>query len=164
MGGSIPNLRQFDYATISDVILHLNYTAREEGGNFKNRAVNHIKAFLADANREPLIRLFNLRHEFPNEWHQMKQNNFRLDLTLEKSKFPYLAQLRPININHLFLVTDGMIDSAPIVNETTLNMFELSGKGTLEEPVPISIIFTNPDPFTDQKPPNEAYLLVNYSL
>jgi hypothetical protein len=36
-------LQQFDYDTISDVILHLKYTAREDAGSFKNEAVKHLK-------------------------------------------------------------------------------------------------------------------------
>jgi hypothetical protein len=36
-------LRQFDYSTISDVILHLKFTARESGGLFKENAVTYIK-------------------------------------------------------------------------------------------------------------------------
>ncbi len=36
-------LRQFDYSTISDVILHLKYTARESGGQFKKKAATYIK-------------------------------------------------------------------------------------------------------------------------
>src|SRR5262249_30260095 len=40
------DLRQFDYSTISDVILHLKFTARESGGLFKEKATAYIKDFL----------------------------------------------------------------------------------------------------------------------
>ena len=39
-------LRRFDYSTISDVLLHINYTARENGGLFKENAVAYIKNFI----------------------------------------------------------------------------------------------------------------------
>ena len=35
--------RQFDYSSISDVVLHINYTAREGGSDFKNSAVAHLR-------------------------------------------------------------------------------------------------------------------------
>lgn len=39
-------LRQIDYATVSDVILHMSYSARENGGLFKEKATAYIKEFL----------------------------------------------------------------------------------------------------------------------
>ena len=39
-------LRQFDYNTITDAVLHIKYTAREDVGLFKNRAITHLLAFL----------------------------------------------------------------------------------------------------------------------
>ena len=54
-------LRQFDYSTISDVILHVRYTAEENGGLFKEGAVDYLKRFmtirrgLADQPLDPRI-------------------------------------------------------------------------------------------------------------
>jgi len=36
-------LRQFDYSTITDVILHVKYTAREDAGPFKTAAVQSLQ-------------------------------------------------------------------------------------------------------------------------
>lgn len=36
-------LRQFDYGTISDAIVHVKYTSREDAGPFKNGAVAHLR-------------------------------------------------------------------------------------------------------------------------
>ncbi len=65
-------LRQFDHSTIADVVLHLNYTARESGGTFRTRAVDHVKGFLANAADrpdQPIAQMFSARAEFPSEWH-----------------------------------------------------------------------------------------------
>ena len=35
-------LRQFDYGTITDAVLHVKYTAREDAGPFKNGAISHL--------------------------------------------------------------------------------------------------------------------------
>ena len=64
------SLRQFDYDTLSDVILHLRYTAREDAGQFKDAAVGHLQTVLQ--NSSPglrLRRMFDLRREFATEWY-----------------------------------------------------------------------------------------------
>jgi hypothetical protein len=39
------SLRQFDYSTISDAILHIKYTARENAGPFKSGAVQNLRDY-----------------------------------------------------------------------------------------------------------------------
>jgi Tc toxin complex TcA C-terminal TcB-binding domain len=63
-------LRQFDYGIISDAILHVKYTARKDAGAFKNAAVAHLRDYFSQAGKTPSLRLFNLRQEFPTEWHR----------------------------------------------------------------------------------------------
>src|SRR4029077_17288303 len=46
-------LRQFDYGTITDAIVHLRYTAREDAGPFKNEAIAHLRASLAEDGATP---------------------------------------------------------------------------------------------------------------
>ena len=58
----------FDFASLSDAILHLNYTARNGGATLAGKAMTHLDTMLP-ANT---ARLFDLRHEFPNEWHLFK--------------------------------------------------------------------------------------------
>ena len=99
-----PELRPFDYSTITDVILHLNYTARESGGLFKKAATAYIKDFLkntGDLTEQPLMQLFSLRHEFPTEWRKFLPPSTvgaeqSLDFTLGKKRFPFFVQDRDI--------------------------------------------------------------------
>lgn len=63
---------QFDYNTISDVILHIRYTAREAGGLLKNGAIANLKTQIDAAQTVGSVRLFSLRHEFPTEWAKFK--------------------------------------------------------------------------------------------
>ena len=44
-------LRQFDYGTISDAILHIKYTAREDAGAFKNGAIAHLRDYFSQDGR-----------------------------------------------------------------------------------------------------------------
>jgi 5-hydroxyisourate hydrolase-like protein (transthyretin family) len=88
-------VRQFDYNTISDVILHIRYTAREGGSVLKNAANASLRDQL-DAIRQGLKQTglhtaINLKHDLPNEWHLLTTNG-TVDLTLHKSGLPYMVQ------------------------------------------------------------------------
>ena len=97
-------MRQFDYDTISDVILHLNYTARENGGLFKEKATAYMKDFVmnaADVNQQPLTQMFSMRHEFPTEWYKFLHpaalgGEQLLNFTVGKVRFPFFVQERDI--------------------------------------------------------------------
>lgn len=63
-------LRQFDYGTIADAVVHIKYTAREDAGPFKNAAIKHLREYFERDGAVPSLRLFNLRQEFPTQWHR----------------------------------------------------------------------------------------------
>lgn len=58
----------FDYGTISDVILHIRYTAREGGEELRKAAMDHVKTLIGQAAFPGSVRLFSARHEFPTAW------------------------------------------------------------------------------------------------
>jgi hypothetical protein len=60
--------RQFDYDTISDVILHIRYTARDGGTELKDAATTHLGEQIDAAEAAGMMRLFSVRHEFPSAW------------------------------------------------------------------------------------------------
>lgn len=94
------DLRQFDYATIADVILHMSYTARESGGLFKEKATTHIKEFLqnsAELSDQPLLQLLSMRHDYPSEWHrflhpQVVGGEQVLSFTVAQERFPFFVR------------------------------------------------------------------------
>lgn len=102
------DLRQFDYNTISDLILHLRYTAREGGSLLKTGAVSEIDTMVKEEKTSPLVISFSLRHNFPTQWHQFvnSTNNEDLKITIKKDHFPYLAQGFTININKITLFSN----------------------------------------------------------
>jgi hypothetical protein len=83
------DVRQFDYDTIADVILHVRYTAREAGDPLRGAAVANLKALLAAGGAAGSVRLFTVRHEFPTAWAAFKRApkpggaNPRAGLTLD---------------------------------------------------------------------------------
>lgn len=65
---------QFDFSTISDVIIHLNYTAREGGERLKSKAVEEFNKKMNDLalaeNRRGLYRVFDLKREYSAKWYK----------------------------------------------------------------------------------------------
>ena len=95
------DVRQFDYDTISDVILHLRYTAREAGGLLRNGAVANLKTRIEEAQAVGSVRLFSVRHEFPTAWAKFTRVKIKgaiqtatLDLELRQEHFPFWSQGR----------------------------------------------------------------------
>ena len=99
---------QFDYDTISDVILHLRYTAREGGDALKKAASDSLtsnlsKLMLLAQRRSGFYRCFSARREFPGEWNAFfnpknADTDQVLALGLTKQRFPFLFQGKSINI------------------------------------------------------------------
>jgi hypothetical protein len=114
-------LRQFSYDTISDVILHMHYTSREDTGAFRDAAVTHLKDVLTIASTQfPLMRLFDLMHEFPTEWYQfLHPSNGTLQLNIRKQHFPFLAQNRTIQIEGFWLYV-RTTSSTPTLTAVTI--------------------------------------------
>lgn len=92
-GQTKDGLRTFDYDTISDVILHLRFTARQGNPSAaRERLLKLAKGQSGgDAGR---VRLFSLRHEFGTAWAAFTAagpDPSPLSVTLTRSQFPYWA-------------------------------------------------------------------------
>lgn len=74
--------RSFDYSTISDVLLHVHYTA-EQGDEDRSAQL------LDQLNGVPLKRYVSLRNEFPHEWLAAQEHGDALVLTLPRTLFPF---------------------------------------------------------------------------
>lgn len=91
-------VRQFNYDTISDVILHIRYTAREGGNLLRKGAVANLKTRIQEAQAAGSVRLFSIRHDFPTEWARFRAQNpgpkqkVELVLKLCTEHYPYWSQ------------------------------------------------------------------------
>ena len=68
------DFRQFDYQTITDVIVQLRYTAINGGDKLAAIAAKSVQSAIKSVENlsrdEGLFAAFDLRHEFPDEWYK----------------------------------------------------------------------------------------------
>ena len=100
-----PENNFFDMDTVSDVIMAVNYTARE-GGELLRRAANEV----AQCSVRHAWSLFDVRHEFPDAWQMFKssrrdrEGERRLVLDIRRRMFPFLPCDRELAITRLALL------------------------------------------------------------
>jgi hypothetical protein len=122
-------LAQFDYGTISDVILHIRFTAREGGGLLRDGSIAGINELIKSKGSS---RLFSVRQEFPGEWSRFvpaspsisakdggyaasgprstdAAGEFVLKIALRPEHYPFWSQplLNRAKIKQLDIVADG---------------------------------------------------------
>lgn len=102
-------LRQYDYRTITDAVLHVKYTAREDAGPFKNSAVTNLRDFFSQDDSSPGLRMFNLRQDFPDEWYRflnptIPANGNIFEIEVSPRLFPFRDQGKDLQINTVSLL------------------------------------------------------------
>ncbi len=111
--------RQFDYDTITDVILHLRFTARDGGDTFRNKVVvpaltqalkdMKLAGENSDSLNRGLLRAFSIRHEFPDAWYRFLHpeadaTGHELTIDLSRERFPAQFQDCPLKTDRLAIV------------------------------------------------------------
>jgi hypothetical protein len=89
----------FDTDTVTDVILHMNYTARE-GGDLLHRAANEAaRKWLPGA----CWTVFDIRHDFAGAWEQFRSDydSRELVLTFNRTMFPFVPCAPEIRVDRL---------------------------------------------------------------
>jgi hypothetical protein len=100
---------QFDMETLSDLVLHLNFTARE-GGDILRKAANECaQQNLPDAG----VRFFDVKREFPEAWHLLageRHSHSRckeLAVELSRNMFPYLTGDKKLDVRRLEILFEA---------------------------------------------------------
>ncbi|NEZ62742.1 hypothetical protein D0962_08100 [Leptolyngbyaceae cyanobacterium CCMR0082] len=168
-------LLQFDYRTISDVILHFRYTAREGGVLLKKAAISSLTNKIKKAEAVGRQRLFSIRHEFPATWSKLTAegqilSSLKLELREEHYPFwwsnPHLskdAQQGPAFELYVITKTDEKINFKLLTVSKDFS-HELSEKEQKESKLPTgshTFTFTNPN---NLKLMQELWLLVKWSM
>jgi len=87
--------RSFDYNTINDVIVTINYTSKDGGDILKTSAEGHLSIFTQNSEKKPLEQLFVMKNDFSNEWHRFfnpadDEDGQNLTINIKKMHFPYM--------------------------------------------------------------------------
>lgn len=107
--------RQFDYNSISDVVLHVRYTARQGGGPLREGAVAHLQTLFEAAESSGLVHMISLPHDFPTEWHRFHAGDQDFQATIGMAHFPYFVQGREITITAAEMIALRERETVPTV-------------------------------------------------
>jgi hypothetical protein len=153
------DLRGFDYATVSDLILHIRYTARQGGDLLGDAAIAELKEALGEAQTSGLALLFSLRHDFPDAWSQFASGSEDLQLELTKSLFPYMVQDRELVFGPSLELYAG---------ETQLAMRTVPAPASLgeglNEPQQQALLGIAPDATVLKRDRADAFLVIPYGF
>ena len=106
----------FDWLKISDVVLHVQYTARDGGDPLRAAAIGALTAALAGSPPDdaplpgiPLRSSFTARYTFPSEWSAFLHpaqgaTETELKIDIAENRFPYVARNAGLSIRELELV------------------------------------------------------------
>jgi hypothetical protein len=92
------SLRQFDYTTISDVELQIQYTARSGGDSMVNAATMAANAIVTNATASPCSIVIAVADEFPAQWRSFALGNADLQFELSRDFLPYFTKGRNITV------------------------------------------------------------------
>ncbi len=116
------DLRQFDYNTITDVVIHIRYTARQGGQVLGNASTSFIKnELLPAANSNGLSQLFNLKQDFPMQWHQAFNGDDNLRLPIKKEHFPYMAQVFNLEVHGIEIYSSDGETLTPLAGDSLIS-------------------------------------------
>jgi len=99
-------LRQFDYNTITDVVIHLRYTARDGGSTLRTEVEEMMPSLKQRFLQNGYKRLFSLKHDFPQVFHQLTQpapgsENRVVEFSITDQHLPYFLAHDDLSVSSL---------------------------------------------------------------
>ncbi|WP_282610867.1 neuraminidase-like domain-containing protein [Pelagibius sp. Alg239-R121] len=132
---SLPTtVRMFDYRTIGDVVLHLDYTASFDG--LHRDVVQGVTTGIVASAQERLasdgmVRAFNLKEEFPAEYQRLVAGEMA-EIEITADHLPFF--LRLASVSEATLVFTSIPEDEPTISEVELDGSSL-GAPTADEEV-----------------------------
>ncbi len=102
----------FDFASLSDVVLHISYTSRNGGGQLTTAANTALQAKLPTQT----ARLFSLKHEFSTNWHKFLNpeggNDQEFVINLKEDHFPFFirGKLSALKIKKMDMFIESSVE------------------------------------------------------
>ncbi|PSL45404.1 hypothetical protein CLV51_104106 [Chitinophaga niastensis] len=157
------DIPSFDTDSISDIILHIRYTARE-AGHLKQAAVDYVKTAILE-NTGNLLQLLSLNQDFSTDWYRFtaaaNDNVRKLDIHLQPDNFPYWAM--SLGMKDAITISFCCIDWSKhklIMATNTLSIIKDPITGWNISIDKNSNIF----PFLKKNAGNNVYMAISYSL
>jgi hypothetical protein len=110
---------QFDYATISDVVVTFRYTARPGGSALRQGALAELKRLIGAAAAAGSVRLLSVRHEFPDAWARFTgparsaTDRYHLPLPLSPQLYPFWSRGLLSSVHALEVLALPAADAEP---------------------------------------------------
>jgi hypothetical protein len=100
--------RPFDYDTITDVILHISYTSKDDG-RFREEVEGDLaNRFEALATESGLTRWFSMKREFGSALHRLRHplqgSTPVTEITLDKRHFPHFLRNRELRLEQAIMI------------------------------------------------------------
>jgi len=159
----LPNdVPQFDFESISDVVLHVRYTARA-AGNLRAPASTHVHQDVLDDSTN-LLQLFCLNYDFGETWQSFTSAatdaDRRLDLRLTTDQFPYWLQR--VGMDDALVATFAVIDWKK--NRLSLGPVTVAATGDVADGWKITVDQNAPIfPFLRRYEASKLYMAVSYA-
>lgn len=148
----------FDYQTISDVIFHVNYTARQGVDPLKVKAT--LDELFQDASRSVLALVLNLRRDFTDEWYKFATGTEDFSATISREFFPYFTQGKSLTLTAIEVYGRNAAKHHGVSLNTITGDFAVQGSVTItlpEDPQgPLQIVKREADA--------DIYLVLRYTL
>ena len=161
---SLPPIPSFDYSTITDVILHVRYTARDGGAALAAAATKSLSTLPpAVAGSTPTLGLLlSPRHDFPTQWYAFTTGgnaDFSAPLTMDY--FPYAVQEAMLTIESIsvYAAEGGQVTPAPavVVPSNMASELKSTGATTLDLPQDPNVLNSS------HSPVEEVYVVIAYT-
>ncbi|KAF5679378.1 toxin subunit [Fusarium heterosporum] len=108
-------IKQFDYNTISDIVLHMKYTAIQGGAAFRKVAAESAAAFQKTAAglslNEGMFAVLDLPNEFPSEWYRLvtadKTKPSTMPLLSLQDRLPFFTKGKTIKAESISVLSES---------------------------------------------------------
>lgn len=162
---------RFDFAAISDAIIHIRYTARE-AESLREAAAGNVTDILNqgsssdnDRSRPSSVLLLNLKHDFANAWAAFMASDNPIHLSLSRTYFPYIAAKHDLRLGEMRLVsTDDDLDTDWGDLGTVVNGAAIDGDINNDGVVTITIPTSQNGSGLQRQRRSDYFLLVPYDL
>lgn len=142
------DFRQFDYDTIADVVMHIQYTARDGGPDLKKKALEELVVLVNDMvladGRQGLALLLSARRDLAHQWPRFLNppaGDQTLTIDLTQNRLPYLFTGRQILIDTADIFVKVHEDFA--ATHTAQNLKVTLAPGTTASTQPLALTEEN---------------------